>query len=74
MPTVVVYGPANSGKTTHAMAMASTFGCKHIVDDFKPEDGLTPEALHLTQVAPFSVPDGVYVVSIEDAIKALAVF
>lgn len=45
---VVIYGPAGCGKTTHAVALAASFGKTRIVDDWQPGGPLPADTLALT--------------------------
>lgn len=49
MSTVIIYGPAASGKSQASEEVANCFGCETIVDEWRPQDALVTGALHLTQ-------------------------
>lgn len=49
MSTVIIYGPAGSGKSQASKEVAKRFGCETIVDEWLPQDSLVTGALHLTQ-------------------------
>lgn len=47
-PTVIVYGPTGSGKTTAAAALRDVFGCASVLDDWSQDEQIEPGCLHLT--------------------------
>lgn len=58
--TVILSLPPASGKSIIADALATTLGCKYIVDEWSPRLPLLKDALHLTNVTlPASFVDGV---------------
>jgi MoxR-like ATPase len=56
MTTVIIHGPAGSGKTEHRRVLAARLGCHRIVDNWTPLRGVTPGALHLTNLSPHCLP------------------
>lgn len=60
--TIVVYGPQGCGKTRQAQTLAAQHGCESIVDEWHEGAALVPGALHLTNVRPSSLPQGVALV------------
>lgn len=68
-PSVIIHGPAGSGKTLHAPAICATFGLGLLVDPWNDAQPLREGALHLTrQTAQRSRP-GVMVLGIVDALE-----
>lgn len=45
---VILVGPSNSGKSTHAAAIAERFGCSRIVDPWDGRSELLPGTLAVT--------------------------
>lgn len=69
--TVIVHGPAGSGKTHHAASFCLAFGCKSVVDGFSDVSEIEPGALHLTDSLPCwpgDFPPGALIVPIETAL------
>lgn len=56
MKTVILYAPQGWGKSTHAELFRLAFGCESVVDEYAPQDPLTPGALHLTNCVPTESP------------------
>ena len=65
--SVIIVAPPGAGKSTLAPLLLKSLGCARVIEEW---DGLLPlEAgdLALTSVSPSRVPEGVTVLSLEDA-------
>lgn len=71
-PTVVIHGPAGSGKTACADEFCKYFGCTHVEDGFDTSNKLVPGALHLTNIpSEADANSTVVVMSIDEALARL---
>jgi hypothetical protein len=52
MSTTIVYGPQGCGKSNNALALAASFDCSAIVENWNGRDALPDNALALTNCTP----------------------
>lgn len=71
--SIILYGPARSGKTLNADAIAKHYGCTGVADEWDREISLKEGKLHITRddLSGFSYLFGVRCVSIAEAREAL---
>lgn len=50
--SIIIVGPQGCGKTLHSKALMQLFGVQRLADPWRPSQGMVPDCLHLTQVAP----------------------
>ena len=58
MKTIILTAPPGWGKTRNAEALRQEFGCRLVVDGWKPTHATVEGALHLTNVHPQQIPSG----------------
>ncbi|PHM20958.1 MAG: hypothetical protein CK604_00675 [Curvibacter sp. PD_MW3] len=51
-PTIIFSAPQGWGKGLKRAALQVEFGCRHVIDDWHPNMGICPGALHLTSMHP----------------------
>lgn len=65
MTTVILYGPQGSGKTLTVEKIKDAFSCSGTVDEWREGASLTPNAIHITNAVPKTLPAGVIFLSVE---------
>jgi serine kinase of HPr protein (carbohydrate metabolism regulator) len=73
MSIVIIHGPQGCGKTRYATELLKHYGCKRLVDDWRPNQRLRDGDMALTCEPPPFMGMGIRIVAADVAKRAIGV-